>query len=167
MSEQMTGADLEQLDELSSAYVHAGEEFAAKAATLRSRIGTAVQAFDATLAQLTQRTIRLTDDIKTEIVDAASVAAAVEWTGSNRAGFDGDLAAFRDAVVTGAGEINDGITRLRSQVDTKFSPVMEEFGETLQGSADNLNEDAVAMNEAVAKQRSNLDEAANVGWTSA
>jgi len=105
--------------------------------------------------------------MNTEMSGLRDQGASVGWTGNNRGGFDSDLNAFGTAVTTGTGQINTDITAIKSQVDTGFTPIMTEFGTALKAGADDVNTAAIDMNTAVTNQRTNLDQAANTGWTNA
>jgi len=166
-SEEVLGADLQQLEDLAAAYDTAGTEIAAKGETLRGKINEAVVVFIATLDGLARDASTLTTAIDTEIDGVSTQAAGVQWTGTNRTAFDGDLGAFNTAVKTGTTAINTDIGTLKSDVETRFTPVLDDFATALTASAEEINVNAGTMRIAVSTQRSNLDEAANVGWTSA
>ena len=91
----------------------------------------------------------------------------MQWTGGNRGAFDGDLGTFNTAVKSGTAAINTDIGTLKSDVEARFTPVLTEFGAALKTSADEADTSTKGMRTAVGTQRTNLDEAANVGWMSA
>lgn len=167
MSEQMLGADLQQLEDLAAAFETAGAQIAARADELRDKIGTSVEAFVDALDQLRAQTLVLTGDIDVEIQAVGTQAAGVQWTGNNRLAFDTDLGAFTRSVNTGTAAINTDIDQLKTEVDSRFTPVLTQFGVALRDSAGDVNTTTGGMRTAVSTQRANLDEAANVGWTTA
>ena len=101
MSEQMLGADLQQLDDLATAFDTAGTEIAAKADTLRDKIDAAVDAFVAALDGLARDASTLTSRSTVRSTGCRTQAGGVQWTGANRVAFDGDLGTFNTAVKTG------------------------------------------------------------------
>ena len=109
MSEQMLGADLQQLEDLAAAFDKAGTEIAAKADTLRDKIDASVDAFVAALDGLARDASTLTSAIDTEIDGVSTQASGVQWTGGNRGAFDTDLGTFNTAVKTGTAAINTDI----------------------------------------------------------
>lgn len=167
MSENMTGADLEQLDALSTAYSTAGAEIAGQASDLRQRIQVAVDGFAATMSRLHQQSTTLTQGMNDETASVAATASGVAWTGSNRAAFDGDMQTFVSSVRTGTASIDAGVTELRRSVDQRFNPVLEEFSVSVTDAADGVELTTGDVRRSVIGQRQQLEEAANVGWTSA
>jgi hypothetical protein len=162
-----TGADLDQLDQLAAQFATAGAEMSARAGELRAKISSAVSTFESTLTGLQSDTSALTAQMNTEMGAVRSQADGVQWTGANRAGFDGDLHSFSSAVQVGTSQIDAGVAGIKAQVDTRFTPVLGEFSAALDKSASGVNDATVTMKTAVDTQRTNLDQAANVGWTSA
>lgn len=164
---ELTGADLGQLDDLAAAFTTAGNEIAAKGEALRTRIQASIDAFNASLTSLQSTTQALTEQTNAEMQALRDQGASVGWTGNNRTAFDGDLAAFGNAVNTGTAQINTDIAAIKSQVDSSFTPVMVDFASALKAGADDVNAATADMKTAVDTQRTNLDQAANVGWTNA
>jgi hypothetical protein len=162
-----TGADLDQLDQLAAQFATAGTEISARAGELRAKIAAAVSAFDTTLTTLQSDASALTAQMNDEMVAVRSQADGVQWTGSNRAAFDGDLHAFSGAVRAGTAQIDTDVAAIKSQIDTRFTPVLDEFSAALDASAEGVNTSTTTMKTAVDTQRTNLDNAANIGWTSA
>lgn len=162
-----TGADLSQLDELAAAFTTAGTEISAKAQTLQSKIQTAVTNFETTLSTMQQDAATLTGQMNDEMAAVRGQADGVQWTGNNRGAFDGDLNNFGTVVNQGAARIDSDIANIKSQVDGRFTPVLNDFSTALGASADDVNSSTTTLKTAVDTQRSNLDQAANVGWTSA
>lgn len=167
MSNELTGADLEHLDALSDAYAVAGTQITGRAADLQQRLATAVSTFGSSMVRLTQQASTLTQAIDDEVGAVSTQATAVSWSGANRAAFDGDVQRFVGSVRAGNSAIVAGIDELRSSVDQRFSPVLEDFGRAVAGSADGVATATSATQANVANQRRSLDEAANIGWTSA
>lgn len=167
MSDQMTGADLEQLDALSTAYATAGAQITARGDDLRRRIGVAVTNFGATMTRLQQQSQSLTDATDAEIAAVGATAASVLWTGTNRHAFDGELQQFSDAVRRSSVSFNASVSELRGAVDARFNPELEAFGVAIGSSAGGVDATTGDMRATVATQRSALEQAANVGWTSA
>lgn len=163
----IVGADLAQLETLSAAFQTAGDQINAKSEVLQGRIQAAVGRFEATLSSLQQEAATLTSSIDQEMDGLAGQADSVQWTGANRASFDGDLAQFKSVVATGTAQIDADISSIKAQVDSGFSPVLTEFGAALKSSGDQVNAATTEMNTAVSNQRANLDQAANVGWSNA
>lgn len=161
------GADLDQLEQLATGFTDAGMEISAKAETLRARVNAAVSSFEETLAALQTDAASLVDSMDEEIASVSQQATGVAWTGANQGAFVGDVAAFEGAVRTGGAQINDDIGTIKTRVTTGFSPVLTEFGAALSTSAEDVAASTDQMKTAVANQRANLDQAANVGWTSA
>ena len=162
-----TGADLDQLDQLAAAFTTAGTEISAKAATLRTKIQTAVDNFESTLSTLQSEATTLGGQMNDEMAAVRTQAGGVNWTGSNRQSFDADLNSFGTVVQRATAQTETDITSIRSQVDAQFTPVLTEFATALNTRADDVNAATTMMKSAVDTQRSNLDQAANVGWTSA
>lgn len=162
-----TGADLDQLDQLAAQFTTAGTEISARAGELRTKISAAVSTFESTLSTLQQDASALTTQMNDEMVAVRSQADGVQWTGTNRAGFDGDLNTFAGAVRAGTGQIDADVSGIKTQVDTRFTPVLDEFSTALHTSADGVSTATTTMKTAVDTQRTNLDQAANIGWTSA
>lgn len=162
-----TGADLGQLDELATAFDTAGAEISAKAEVLRAKIQSAIATFESSLTTMQSDTRTLTGQMNEEMGAVRSQADSVQWTGNNRAGFDADINSFATVVTTGTSQINDDLAGIKAQVDSGFTPVMTDFSEALRMGADEVNSSTATMRQAVDTQRSNLDQAANVGWTSA
>jgi len=167
MSQELLGADLGHLEVLATAYESAGREVAQRADDLRGRLGTAVSSFQTTMARLQSEAGVLTMAMDDEVAAVANHASAVGWTGSNRHAFDGDLQRFVGIVRTGAAAIDDGIADLRGDVDRRFAPVLEEFGVTVRDAADGIDSNTSGMRTTITAQRDRLDEAANIGWSSA
>lgn len=163
----ITGADLAHLDTLSTSFETAGRQINAKAGQLQTRIMNAVSTFESTLSSMRTEATTLTRSIDDEIDAVDRQSGGVQWTGNNRATFDGDLARFRSTVNTGTAQIDQDIVDIKTQVDSRFTPVLNEFGTALNESAAGFDESALEMRGAVADQRTNLDQAANVGWDSA
>jgi hypothetical protein len=162
----MTGASLEQLDQLSKDYIDTSKAMLAKATQLNTRIQTAIRAFDATMTSLGSQTVNLTKQIETEMGDLSRHAGGVEWTGKNRFAFDEDLRSFGQAVRDGSGLIRDHTTQLRSKVEIEFAPSLEKFSKSLDGRMADNEEATAQTSQAVADQRTMLDAAANSGWSS-
>lgn len=167
MSTDLTGADLEQLDALAAAHATAGTQIAGRAADLRTRIQAAVATFESTMSRLQQHATTLTTAMTDEIAAVSALAAGVAWTGVNRGAFDSDLRAFDTQVRSGSAAIDSGVSSLRSSVESRFTPVLEEFGLSVVDAGDGVEAATVDLRGAVGRQRSALDEAANVGWMSA
>ena len=91
MSDQMLGADLQHLEDSSTAFEQAGAQIGAKADALRDKINVAVEAFVTTLDGLARDATTLTGAIDREIEGVSTQAGGVQWTGGNRDAFDGDL----------------------------------------------------------------------------
>jgi hypothetical protein len=163
----ITGADLDQLDQLAAAFTTAGTEISARAAALQSKIHTAVSNFEHTLSTMQSETTTLASQMNDEMAAIRGHAAGVSWSGNNRAAFDGDLSSFSGVVQRGTSQIASDISSITGQVDSRFTPVLTEFASALRASADDVGSATTTMKTAVDTQRSNLDQAANVGWTSA
>lgn len=162
-----TGADLDHLDQLAAAFTTAGAEIAAKADTLRTKISTAVGAFESTLSNLQHEASALAAQMNDEMAGVTTQANGVAWTGNNRSAFDGDLATFSGVVQSSTAQIDSDIAAIKAQVDTRFNPVLTEFAAALATRSDEVGATTTTMKTAVDTQRANLDQAANVGWTSA
>ena len=167
MAGDIVGADLDQLDQLSTAFETAGAQIAAKADALDDKIAAAIASFEATLSSLQTQATTLTSTIDQEIEAVSGQAGSVQWTGANRAAFDGDLTNFTGVVTAGTAQINTDISTIKSQVDSSFNPVLAEFSTALKQSGEEVNTASTEMKTAVATQRTNLDQAANVGWNNA
>ncbi|MDQ3468462.1 MAG: hypothetical protein M3487_01605 [Actinomycetota bacterium] len=167
MSQELVGADLAHLDALATAYDTAGREVALHAEELRGRLGTAVSSFQTTMSRLQAAAGALTTAMDDEVAAVANHAATVGWTGANRHAFDADLHRFVGIVRTGAAAIDDGVADLRTDVDQRFAPVLDEFGVSVRDAAGGIDTATTEMRTSVAAQRDRLDEAANVGWTNA
>jgi len=167
MSQELLGADLGNLEVLATAYESAGREVAQRADDLRGRLGTAVSSFQTTMARLQSEAGVLTTAMDDEVAAVANHASSVGWTGANRHAFDGDLQRFVGIVRTAAAAIDDGIADLRSDVDRRFAPVLEEFGVTVRDAADGIDSNTSGMRTSITTQRDRLDGAANIGWSSA
>lgn len=162
-----TGADLDQLNELATAFTTAGTEIAAKATTLQGKIQAAVSNFEQTLSTMQTETTALASEMNDEMAAVRAQAGGVQWTGNNRQAFDADLNSFSGVVQRGTAQIDADIATIKGQVDSRFNPVLTEFASALQTSADDVGSATSTMKAAVDTQRANLDQAANVGWTSA
>jgi hypothetical protein len=161
----MTGASLEQLDQLSADYVTTSKAMLDKATQLNARIRTAITTFNSTMTTLGNETQALTGQIETEMSGLAAHAAGVEWTGNNRNAFNDDLGRMGQAVSKGTGLIREHTTTLRSKVESEFAPSLEKFSaglETRMAANDQVNSQT---SKAVADQRQMLDAAANSGWS--
>ena len=167
MSHDIVGADLAQLDELSTAFHTAGTAIAAKATTLDEKIQTAILRFETSLSTLRSEAATLAGTIDDEIDAVRNQADGVQWTGSNRTAFDGDLATFTVTVHDGTARIDTDITAITTRIDSGFTPVLADFGIALRRSGDEVDTAATDMEIAVADQRSALDQVANVGWANA
>jgi len=164
---EMTGADLAQLDSLALQFTTAGQEIATKGEVLRTKIQTAIAAFNGSLTTMQSTTTNLTAATDAEMTGLKAQGDSIVWTGNNRNGFDSNLSAFDAEVRRGSSQMNADIALLKGQVDSSFTPVMEDFGVQLAAASDDVNVAATNMNVTVTNQRTNLDQAANVGWTDA
>ena len=162
----MTGANLEQLNDLSADYVTTSTAMLTKAEQLNTRITAAIAAFNSTMTSLSNETQTLTGQIETEMSSLSSTAGSVEWTGNNRNAFDADLGQFSTAVSKGTTMIRDSTTKLSSKVSTEFGPSLSEFSKGLGERMAKNNEAANETSKSVATQRELLDAAANSGWSS-
>ncbi len=167
MTHEIVGADLTQLDELSTAFHTAGTEISAKGTVLDSKIQAAIAAFESTLSAMQTEASSLARSIDDEMNALAGQAGGVQWTGANRTAFDGDMAQFQSVVAAGTAQIDADISAIKGQVDASFTPVLGEFGAALKQSGIDVDAATTDMQTAVANQRANLDQAANVGWSNA
>lgn len=167
MSDQMTGADLEHLEQLAGAYTRSGVALAAKAADLRSRIARSVGAFEASTDRLRVDTERAAATMETEIGDLSATAAGVAWTGANRLAFDADLQRFAVSVRAGAAALVEGLDALRAGGVSRFTELLEGFGASVVAAGEGLETTTSDLNRAVTTQRDQLHQAADVGWTAA
>lgn len=167
MSNDMTGADLEQLDALATACSRTGAAVAARAADLHARIEHAVSTFTSTMSRLQQQSVTLTRAIDDEVGTVTAQAGATAWTGGNRGAFDGDLQRFDAQVHAASAAIDAGVTELRGSVDARFTPVLESFGVSVAAAGDGVEATTGELGGSVSRQRAALEQAADVGWTSA
>ena len=167
MSADLTGADLGDLDALADAYAAAGSRIAGRADELRTRLGAAVATFEATMVRLHQETTTLTQALDDEVATVASQSGAVAWSGANRSAFDADLQRFVGAVRAGSAAIVAGVGELRASIDQRFSPILHDVGRAVTGAAAGVDAATGDLRVGLATLRTNLDHAANVGWTSA
>jgi hypothetical protein len=163
----MTGADLGHLETLEGAFETAGAQIADKAEVLRGKIDSAVDKFVDTLNSLARDAAQLSSGIDREVEGVSTQASGVQWTGTNRDAFNGDMSALVSAITTGTAALNSEIAEIKGQVEAKFTPVLTQFGTALTTSADDVNTTSKGMKAKVTTQRDNLDQAANVGWLSA
>jgi hypothetical protein len=166
MATDMTGADLAQLESLSKDYVTTGKAMNDRAIDIAKKIKTAVDEFNTTSGDLLKRTGEMTKEIETNMGTLQTKAAGVTWQGKNREAFDLDLAEFGKAVRKGAAVTLEDVTKLKTEVTTKFNTSLEEFGVHLNQRIDSANTAANETSKAVTMQRDNLDRAANLGWGS-
>ena len=167
MSDHMTGADLEHLEQLAGAYTRSGAELATKAADLRTRIARSVGPFEAAAERLRADTDRAAATMEAEIGDLSATAAAVAWTGANRAAFDADMQRFAASVRAGAAALVEGLATLRARGVTRFTELLEGFGTSVVAAGEGLEATTSDLQRAVTTQRDQLHQAAEVGWTSA
>src|SRR5699024_3772813 len=120
-----------------------------------------------TLSTLQTRTHQLTGEMQSEVSALGSQAGGVTWTGQNRHAFDADLSSFSGAVRTGAQQLDEQITHVKSQVTSQFVPVLEDFATSTQSSAASGTEATEVMRKLTQQTNTELDQATNVGWANA
>ncbi len=163
----MTGADLEHLEQLASAYSRSGATITARAAELRARLTRAVEAFEATTERLRADTDGTAATMVDEIVDLSAIAAGVAWTGANRAAFDDELHRFARSVRSASEALVDGLAAIHRRGVTPFAGSLQDFGAATARAGDGVETATSDLHRAVAAQREQLHEAADVGWTTA
>lgn len=163
----MTGADIPGLLDLSNKFTSSGSKFSERAEALMKRAQTAIQEFESTLSDLQSQT----NDLSTQTVETMSLLSAkadgVEWTGSNRDNFNADKGTFETTVKTSVDEINNYIQSVKAEVENNFNATIEQFGDSVKKFGESVNDNATQFSTTVQTQSDNLEQAANVGWTSA
>lgn len=167
MSDVITGADLEQLGELAAAYGTAGAEIAGQAEGLETRIHQAIQRFDTAMIGLKADTARANEALTEDVDDLGIVAAGTTWTGANRATFDQDLATLVGSVAATTAAINEGVDDFDRLGLAPFRAMLDDFGLAIVDAGDGVEGVGTEMSAGVARQRGDLQQAADTGWTAA
>ncbi|MFV0308328.1 MAG: hypothetical protein ACK5OX_11355 [Desertimonas sp.] len=164
MSDTYTGADLEQLDALATAYETRGAEIAARGHDLNRRILDAVTVFRAALATLRTQAATANTSLLEDVQGLVDTAAATTWTGANRARFDEDLGTLRAGITTTTDAVLGRLDELEQRGVEPFNGMLEEFGVQTSASGDVAAQTGQDMRTTVGNQRTALLDAAGC-WT--
>ena len=165
MSDQTTGADLDQLDALATAYQQRGEEIGLRAEELRTRLVGSVAEFQNALADLRTQTELANGALLDDTTALAETAASTVWTGANRLAFDESLAALR----TGIGSTTDVLTTRIGELEqtgvVPFNGMLEAFAARTAAAGWAVAAVAAERRIQITDQRAALEDVADRGWT--
>ena len=165
MSDQTTGADLDQLDDLAVAYEQRGEEIGQRAEQLRGRLVGAVAEFQHALADLHTQTELANIALLDDATALAETAASTVWTGANRLAFDESLASLRSGIGSTTDVLATRISELEQAGVVPFNGMLEAFASRTAAAGAAAAASGAERRVQIAGQRAALQEIGDRGWS--
>lgn len=164
MSDVYTGADLDQLDALATAYETRGAEIAERGHDLNRRLVDTVTTFRTALATLRTQTTTANTTLLEDVDGLVETASATTWTGANRLRFDDDLVTLRGGITTTTDTVLTRLDELEQAGVEPFNGLLEDFGVQTSTAGDRAAQTGTDMRVSVNDQRTALSDAAG-GWS--
>ena len=159
----MIGASLEQLDSLNVALGGTASDIAQVGADSNRVAATAVDEMEAAAERARSLIETAMEAMIAAVNNSKRELAGQDWTGPNRATFDGHYDTFTTAMQAAQNNTNQTFLNLKSAIASINGEITTYAGEIL-ASMGTASESATAMSNAVRAQRENL-EAAMGGMT--
>lgn len=158
----MLGAQLDDLAALSARLQATASDVATgRNSSVATTSQVVAEVGDAARRALDQITSHM-QSLDASVAAAASQADSTQWTGANADRFRAGAAEFRSAMQSGQAATTDAFASFQSSVTT-MTETLHEFVSSFSTALANAEQSAIEMADAVDAQRSNLDQAMNVG----